>query len=208
MIHYFLEGDLGFDYRDSWRKYAGHLELMHWDCSNVPVDKYPDIQKLIDNKKYSMLSDFIRWWTVHEYGGVYLDFDVELIAPLDRVLEFESFVSMEGQPVFPNGAVSGGKKGNKYHAEILNCYFDVINGVKTYEVPIEVACSPWMLKDYVEAKKGKPLDDSDLYQVKEYDGFVTLPKEYFYPYNWNEEYRPSLLTQNTIGIHWWKHSWK
>jgi hypothetical protein len=145
---------------------------------------------------------------VHEYGGIYLDFDIELIAPIDKVLEFESFVSIEGYPVFPNGAASGGKKGNKYHAEILNCYFDVINGVKIYQVPSEVGCSPWMLKDYVESKKGKPLDDSDLYQVKTYDGFVTLPKDYFYPYNWNEQYRPELLTPNTIGIHWWKHSWK
>jgi len=65
-----------------------------------------------------------------------------------------------------------------------------------------------MLKDYVESKKGSALDDSDLYEVKKYGGLTTLPKEYFYPYNWNEQYSPSVITDKTMGIHWWKHSWK
>lgn len=206
MIHYFLEGDLGFDYRDSWDKYVNNIKK--WDCTNLPVDEYPILQDFIDNKKYSVLSDFIRWWAVYEYGGVYLDFDVELIKPIDSIFQYESFVCIEGHPIYANGCVSGGYKKNPYHLEILNKYLEVISGEKKYPAPIEVACSIWMLKDYVESKKGKPLDDYDLYQVKTYDGFVTLPKEYFYPYNWNEQYRPELLTPNTMGIHWWKHSWK
>lgn len=206
MIHYFLEGNLEFDYRDSWKKHV--RDIKKWDFSNLPVNDYPILQGLIDDRKYSVLSDFIRWWAVYEYGGIYLDFDVELIKPIDSVLQYESFVCIEGYPVYPNGAVSGGHKGNPYHLEILNEYLKVISGEKKYPAPIEVACSPWMLKDYVESKKGVALDDSDLYQIKSYGGFVTLPKEYFYPYNWNEEYATELLTPNTMGIHWWKHSWK
>lgn len=206
MIHYFLEGDLGFDYRDSWKKHV--RDIKKWDFSNLPLNDYPILKDLVDGRRYSILSDFIRWWAVYEYGGIYLDFDVELIKPIDSVLQYKSFVCIEGHPVYPNGAVSGGHKGNPYHLEILNEYLQVISGKKQYPAQLEVACSPWMLKDYVESKKGKPLDDSDLYQVKTYDGFVTLPKDYFYPYNWNEQYRPELLTPNTIGVHWWKHSWK
>lgn len=208
IIHYFLDGKLDFDYRDSWSKHAPDWELKHWDCSSLPVDAYPELQSLIDGKRYSMLSDFTRWWAVYEHGGVYLDFDVELIAPIDSLLDLESFVSIEGRPVYPNGAVSGGHKENPYHLEILGKYWDVILGRKVYPAAIEVACSPWMLKDYVESKKGSALDDSDLYEVKKYGGLTTLPKEYFYPYNWNEQYSPYVITDKTMGIHWWKHSWK
>jgi len=207
MIHYFLEGNLNFDYRDSWDRFA-KMEHKHWHCGNLPLDKYPELQPLIDNKKYSMLSDFTRWWAVHEYGGVYLDFDVELIKSIDSIMDLESFACIEGPPVYANGAVSGGHKGNTYHLEILGKYLDVITGRKVYPAALDVACSPWMMKDYVESKKGTPLDDSDLYQVKTYGGFTTLPKEYFYPYNWNETFKNSCITENTIGIHWWKHSWK
>jgi mannosyltransferase OCH1-like enzyme len=208
MIHYFLEGELGFNYTESWHKYAGHLPIVKWDIKSLPIDKYPQLNWLVEQRKYSMLSDFTRWWAVLEHGGIYLDYDVELVKPIDDLLELESFVCIEGHPVYPNGAVSGGKKGNQYHAEILERYFEVIDGRKVYPSAIEVACSPWMLKDYVQYKKGGQLDDSDLYQIKTYGGFTTLPKEYFYPYNWNEQYSEKCITPNTRGIHWWKHSWK
>lgn len=208
MIHYFLDGSLDFSYEDSWRKYAGHLKHMHWHCDNLPVEEYPILKKLIAEKRYSMLSDFIRWWAVYTYGGIYLDYDVELIAPIDDLLSLESFVCIEGYPIYPNGAASGGKKGNKYHKEIIQWYLDVVEGRVYYDVRVEVACSPWMLKRYVQHLKGAELDESDLTEIKTYGDFVTLPKEYFFPYNWNEKYSEDCITKNTHGIHWWKHSWK
>ena len=45
MIHYFLEGELGYDYRDSWAKHAGHIEWMKWDSSNLPIEEYPIVKK-------------------------------------------------------------------------------------------------------------------------------------------------------------------
>ena len=208
MIHYFLEGNVGYDYTDSWRKFAGHLPMVKWSTDNLPLDEYAELQKLIDGRHWSILSDFTRWWAVYKFGGIYLDYDVELIKPIDSLLDIESFVCIEGYPIYPNSAVSGGKKGNKYHAEILEKYFEVIRGNKIYPARIEVACSPWMLKDYVESKKNNLLDESDLMEIKEYNGFVTLPKEYFYPFNWNEQYKEDCIKPNTCGIHWWKHGWK
>jgi len=60
IIHYFLDGKLDFDYRDSWAKHAPDWELKHWSCSNMPVDIYPELQDLINSKRYSNLSDFTR----------------------------------------------------------------------------------------------------------------------------------------------------
>lgn len=207
-MHYFLEGNVGYDYTDSWKRFAGHLPIVKWSVDNLPIEEYPELQKLINGRHWSMLSDFTRWWAVYKFGGIYLDYDVELIKPIDPLLDIESFICIEGYPIYPNGAVSGGRKGNRYHAEILEKYFEVIKGNKVYPAAIEVACSPWMLKDYVENKKGGTLDDSDLMMLKEYNGFVTLSKEYFYPFNWNEKYTEDCIKSNTYGIHWWKHGWK
>lgn len=212
MIHYFLEGNLNFDYRDSWQKYAPNSEIIHWNFSKLPVDKYPELKHLVDKKMYSPLSDFIRWWSVYEYGGIYLDFDVELIAPINDLLQLKSFVCIEGKDndglVWANGAVSGGQKGSKHHAIILENYLDVIKGKKSYPNTIEVACGPYMLTDYVESLKGDKLSDVDLHRIRKYGDLITLPKEYFYPFYYNELFTKECITKNTRGIHWYKASWK
>lgn len=205
MIHYFLEGDPGYTFFDSWQRNAS--DFKKWDASNLPYDKYPILNKYRDQKKWSILSDFVRRWAVLEYGGIYLDWDVELLKPIDHFYSYESFVCMEGLPAFGNMAVSGGKAGNKHHKRFLEMYFDVLEGKRNYSVRMEVACSPWVVSDYLKELKGGELDDSDLEVEKEYDGLVTIPKVCFYPYNWNETFTTDCIKENTYGIHWWKMGW-
>jgi len=204
MIHYYLEGNLGYNFRPSWEKfYKGGIRK--WRQDDIPFDQFPGLEKYKDN--HSVMSDFVRWYAVLTLGGIYLDFDVELIKPIDHLADLESFVCIEGEPVYANGAVSGGMKGNGHHRWILKRYLQVIRGEVVYPAKIEVAVSPWMLSDYVKDLKGAPLDETDLQDVKNYDGFVTLPKRYFYPFNWNEEYKPGCITPDTLGVHWWKKGW-
>jgi hypothetical protein len=33
------------------------------------------------------------------------------------------------------------------------------------------------------------------------------PKQYFYPYGWNEEFHEDCITQDTYCIHLWEKSW-
>lgn len=207
MIHYFLEGTLPFNYTDSWRKFSNNVEIKHWNFSNLPINDYPELQNLIDNKKYSVISDFVRRWAIYTYGGIYLDYDVELISDITPLFTLQSFICIEGYPIFANAAVSGGREGNPYQLEMLNDYMDVITGRKKYNVPLEVACATYPLTDYIESKKGGKLDNTDLHRIKKYGGLITFPKEYFYPYNWNEEFTKECITSKTIGIHWWAKSW-
>jgi mannosyltransferase OCH1-like enzyme len=207
MIHYFKDGDPGYDYMDSWQKNAGHMEFKKWDSTNLPYSQYPILEKYRDQKKWSILSDFVRRWALLEFGGIYLDLDVELIKPIDTFLDLECFIAIEGPPVFGNMAVSGGHKGSKHLQRLLEMYLEVIEGKRNYSVRMEVACSPWVVTDYLKQLKGRELEEDDLYNIKEYNGLTTLPKTYFYPFNWNEQYTDDVIKPNTYGIHWWKKGW-
>jgi hypothetical protein len=205
MIHYFLEGEPGYTYFESWQKHAS--DFKKWDASNLPYDQYPILEKFRDTKKWSILSDFVRRWAVLEFGGIYLDWDVELIKPIDRFYAYESFVCIEGPPAFGNMAVSGGKAGNKHHRRLLEIYLDTIEGKRNYGVQVDVACGPWCATDYLVELKGSPLEELDMFIMNDFDGLTTIPKACFYPYNWNEQYDPSCIKDNTYGIHWWKKGW-
>lgn len=205
MIHYFLEGTVGYDYTNSWRNFAGHMPRVKWSASTLPLDEYPQLQYFIDNKQWSVLSDFVRRWAIYNYGGIYLDYDIELIKPIDDLLDLESFVCIEGKPVYANAAVTGGKKGNKHHYNMLEIYLQEITKPIHPNFPAQVG--PGAATKYVEMLKGGPLDESDMEMKKAHGDFVTLPKEYFYPFNWNEKYTEDCVKPNTYGIHWWKHGW-
>jgi hypothetical protein len=210
-IHYFAEGiENGF--LDNWKSMCPNYGIILWNKANIPVEKYPFLNLLIEHKKWSVISDFVRHWAVYEFGGIYMDIDVELIKPLDGLLEIESFTCIEGRPVFANSAVSGGHKGALLQKMCLDkfCQIDfegLLSGRVKVDWAIEVYVSPCLVSEVVASVKGKPLDDSDLFHMKHYEGFVTLPKEYFYPYNWNEVFTDNCITENTIGIHRWHKSW-
>lgn len=206
MIHYFKEGDLGYSYLESWEKFGG-APIKKWDSSMLPYDQYPILEHFREKKKWSVLSDFLRIWAVIEFGGIYLDCDVELIKPIDVFYDYEAFICMEGEPVFVNAAVTGGHKGSEHHKKMLEGFFDVVEKRKGYGVPIEVACGVWSHTEYVERLMGRKLNSEDMNNTINVDGLWLMPKRAFYPFNWNEGYREDCITGQTYGIHWWKKSW-
>lgn len=202
MIHYFLEGEIP-TFCHTWPG-----QLIEWNSHNLPYEDYPILEKYRDEKKWSVLSDFVRRWALLKFGGIYLDCDVEIIKPIDTFYDYECFVCMEGPPVFGNMAVSGGHKGNKHLKVLLDMFLDVIEGRRVYGVPIEVACSPWVVTDYLKELKGAELEEIDLFIINDFDGLKTIPKACFYPYNWNEEFTKEAIKPNTYGIHHWQKNWK
>lgn len=49
------------------------------------------------------MSDYVRLAVLYEYGGIYLDTDVELVRPLDELLEHKGFIGMEHSAPSPYG---------------------------------------------------------------------------------------------------------
>ena len=210
-IHYFAEGICN-EFLDNWKSMCPDYEIILWNKDNIPISEYPFLNLLIEKKKWSVVSDFIRHWAVYEFGGIYMDIDVELIKPLDSLLDVKAFTCIEGEPIYANSAVSGGHKGSAFQKRCLDkfCSIDfegILSGKVYIPTQIEFYVSPGMVSEVVASAKGKALDSSDLFHMKHYEDFVTLPKEYFYPYNWNEVFTQDCITENTIGIHRWHKSW-
>ena len=78
----------------SWRLYASDWAIHEWSIEEVrdkgfelgfnsAVESFFD--KAIEAKKWSMASDFVRMLALYAVGGVYFDFDVELISNLESL---------------------------------------------------------------------------------------------------------------------------
>ena len=98
---------------ESWRKYCPDYEIIRWDESNYDVHKNKFISQAYDNKLYGFVPDFARLDILYQYGGIYMDTDVELLRGVDDLLYQEAFCSVEKWQVINFGGCSGAVKGHR-----------------------------------------------------------------------------------------------
>lgn len=80
---------------ESWRKYLPDYEIKEWNEDNFDITITPYVEEAYHMKKYAFVSDFARFWALYHYGGVYFDTDVELIKPIDDILERGPYMGLE-----------------------------------------------------------------------------------------------------------------
>lgn len=133
----------------------------------------------------AQLSDLIRLDVVYRYGGIYLDSDVRLLKPLDDLCCHENFFCSEDGYNLTN-AVFGASK----HSPAIKAIIDKLLAEEPdWSAPGNVTTGPVVFARVLKWRKD----------------VVLLPRETFYPYNWNEPPRPPLIT--SFGVHEWANSW-
>ena len=80
---------------NSWKKFFPDYEIREWNESNFDVNMIPYTKEAYAAKKYAFVSDFARFWVLHEYGGIYFDTDVEVIRPMNDILNKGAFMGLE-----------------------------------------------------------------------------------------------------------------
>ena len=79
----------------SWRRFAPDWEIREWSLGRLPDAAWQSAfcAEAIRLEKWAAVSDWVRMWALKEYGGVYLDLDVELVASIDDMAEREWIAS-------------------------------------------------------------------------------------------------------------------
>lgn len=100
IIHYcwFGKGLMPKSQRDcikGWQKLMPDYQIMRWDESNFDYNKYKASKYAYEVKKYALVSDVCRYNVLAEYGGIYLDTDVEVFQRFDRFLDCNFFSGIE-----------------------------------------------------------------------------------------------------------------
>ena len=80
---------------DSWKKYCPDYEIIEWNEDNYDFSKNRYMKEAYDNKKWGFVPDYARLDIIYQHGGIYMDTDVEMVANLDDLLEYEGFFGFE-----------------------------------------------------------------------------------------------------------------
>lgn len=128
IIHYcWLSGDpyplLVNKCIQSWRKKMPDYEFMLWDSHRINVKSNMWLMQAYENKKYAFAADYIRFYALYNYGGIYLDADVEVLRPFDLLLDNDTIIGEEASGDI-EAAVIGVEKNSTWIKECLDYYAD------------------------------------------------------------------------------------
>ena len=187
----------------SWKRFFPDYEIKEWNEDNFDVNIIPYTAQAYKAGKFAFVSDYVRFWVLYNYGGVYFDTDVEVIRPMTDVIERGPFMGFEF--IKPNSkyAVAPGlglaaESGLELYREMLDEYdslpFILENGEQNPVSMIPMVTR--MLRD-----KGLKGDGT----VENVAGINVYPPDWFNPFD--DATGRLRKTPNTRTIHWYAKSW-
>ena len=131
VIHYcwFGRGDIPaqfLSYIESWHRYCPEYEIIRWDETNYDVTKSRYMKQAYDAGKWAFVSDYARLKALSEYGGIYLDTDMEITKDISHILKNECFLGVEDSGLV-NAAVIGAKRPHNEFIDKLIKQYENIN---------------------------------------------------------------------------------
>lgn len=198
VIHYCWFGrnpkpQLILDCIESWKKFCPGWEIREWTEDNYDVFKNEYIREAYNQKKWAFVADYARFDVLNQFGGVYLDTDVELLKPIpEYLMNEEAFTGFEMEDKVNPGLVYGTVANHEILSKALKTY----EKSKFGEIENVVELLTGILKE-------AGLQGNNEEQVVA--GVRILPTEYFGCYN--HEIQQYEKTDNTISIHHYHASW-
>lgn len=178
-------------YMKSWKEKLYDYEFILWDLNRFDLNRSLWVKQAFEAKKYAFAADYIRLYAVYNYGGIYMDMDVEVIKSFNDLLRNDYILGYEAAKGLEAG-VFGAPKKAPWVKEVLEYYtskeFALPNGLYN-DTPLPIIMDEVLNTDYITNKKIVPLP-TDFLTAKSYKtGKITI-------------------TPNTYTIHHFAGSWK
>ena len=184
---------------ESWIKYLPEYEMRLWNEDTFDLDMYQYAQEAYDNRKFAFVTDVVHLWALEKYGGVYMDTDVEILKPLDDLLNLPAFTgyeaSMANAPV--TGLMASAPHGVWVGEQLA--YYEGLHFIKG-DGSLNLTPNTITIAKIMEAG-GFTIDGK--YRVYKGDMHV-FPVDYFCPLT---STRVLKCTKNTYCIHHFAGSW-
>lgn len=175
---------------ESWKKYCPDFEIIEWNESNAKVYANKFYKNALRKKKYAFVADYVRTKALYEKGGVYLDTDMLILKPIDKLLKYNFFTAEEVE-----NRVAYGFFGAAKNHLLIKKMIDYYNQSEFNEF------SPPVITHTFSAIINKN-------SISENE--MIFSPSYFYPltYQNRDEDYTQFITNDTYAVHLWEHSWK
>lgn len=207
IIHYVWLGNKEMpdeykNYINKWKELMPDYTFMLWTDKNFDITKSKYSMQAYQNKKWGFVPDYIRVAVLEEYGGIYLDTDVEVVKRFDDLLDNDFFISFEND-AYVETAVIGSKPHHQYLKTLMNFYEN--HSFQKSKNKLNLTPSPVYFTYYLKKHFNLDLHEKNQVLSNGSDTINVYTTDYFAPINFTTK----ILTQtkNTYTIHHFANSW-
>ncbi|MBQ8575671.1 MAG: glycosyl transferase [Clostridia bacterium] len=182
---------------ESWKKNLPDYRLVEWNEDNFDISKNQFVAEAYSDRNFAFVSDYVRAFVLYNYGGIYLDTDVEVLGSFDRFLDDKVFLGFE-EGNFVGTCVMGVEKGHELMKSYLNHYESMTyfneDGTKYTDTNVVLLT--------------KLLDERGLVRNNEFQtvGDISIyPRTFFSPYDYINGI--SYISDDSVAIHHFAQLW-
>lgn len=172
-------------------KFCPDYHVVVWDENNFDINYNAFTAQAAASGRLAFVSDVCRLYALYTMGGIYLDTDVEVLRPLDRLLENQVFFGFESTDRICT-AVIGSVAGSDTIRELLSSYdkreFSLETNVK---IVTDFLCERGLSRDNSSQQLGE---------------ITILEQEYLSPIDYATS--KTHITPNSYTVHYFNSSWK
>lgn len=202
-IHYCWFGgkplpDDAKSYIESWKKFCPDYEIIEWNEKTFDLYQNTYVKEAFENKKWAFITDYVRLWVIYNYGGIYMDTDVEVLKNLDDFLKHPAFSGFESSSDIPTGIMAGEKENNWFKLQLA--YYDNRHFVND-DGSLDLTTNVITITNITKANYSISLNNS----YQDLGDVVFYPSDYFCP----KSHETGIIncTENTYCIHHFAGSW-
>lgn len=192
----------------TWHRLLPDYKLMLWNTDTFPLDKSIWVKEAYEAKKYAFAADYIRLYAIYNYGGIYLDSDVEVLKRFDNLLSLPYFIGRESFEDRVEIAAFGAQKDCKWVKRCMDYYEN-----RHFLLPDnshDIRVMPDIIREVVSSicdfrfinSINEFVDDDKLFNVFPNDWFcanIHLKSSY--------QMSTYIISANTYCVHHFANSW-
>ncbi len=182
----------------SWEKYCPDYKIVCHTEDNFDIAQNRYAREAYEAKKWAFVSDYVRLKVLYDEGGIYFDTDVELIKPIDSLIENGGYMGFDDNGLISTGLGFACEKGNALVGALLSDYDDISFVLPDGQLDL-TPCPDRNTKTMI--KMGLDTQKRDQVFMK----LHLLPEEYLCPVKYYTGKKK--ITKNTYSIHHFCASW-
>lgn len=177
------------EYMETWKRMLPDYQLMEWNESNFDYKARTYTREAYTLKKYAFVSDVCRLEALYQYGGLYLDTDIEVVGSFKPFEDLKSFIGYEVNDLVGTGVIGAEKK-----AEWIKIFLDTYKEKDFYMKDGSLNITP----NTITLTKLLPSIPVDIRPT-------IFPLETFCAKHWKTH--EIIRNETTVSIHHYRDSW-
>lgn len=180
----------------NWKSKCFGYDIVRWDENNYDITKNDYVRHAYELGKWSFVSDYARLDILYNYGGFYLDTDVELLKSLDSLRKQGAFCGVEKWGNINTGGCCGAIK----HHKMIGKMLEYRENIKFNKDDFRIETNGFY-ETIPFLELGMKINNT----VQRINNMTIFPSDFFHPYDYMSG--QTVLTSNTFSIHHFDGGW-